>query len=154
MRSLMLTVMAVVVASASVSAGDAPGDILPIIPGERIGRAVLGMSEADIERTNTDSPCPVLARYQRGRAVRITTEWGIACQTRGGTQVGMWLSTVVREFGKPQDVNWDASYAHSDAVWAEFPAQGIGFRLLITREQTTLIQAIAVFPKQATAGRR
>jgi hypothetical protein len=149
----MLTVVAIVIALASASAGDDPNLTFPIIPGERIGNSVLGMTAAGIARTNMASPCPVVARYRWGRAVRITTEWGVACQTRGGTQVGMWLSTMVREFGTPQDVIYDASYSDSDAVWAEFPTLGIGFRILVTREHTTLIQSIAVFPRQ-TAARR
>lgn len=153
MRSLIVTVVALVIAWVSPSAEANPNSILRIVPGERIGDAILGMSEAEITRMNMASPCPVIARYHGGRAVRITTEWGVACQTRGGTQAGMWLSTLVREFGPPQNVIWDASYSDSDAVWAEFPTLGIGFRVLITREHTTLIQAITVFPKQTVARR-
>jgi hypothetical protein len=134
---------------AGVLAAHGPGHYDLIVPGEGIGDARLGMSESALAAVNVRAGCRVTASFTEDQAVRLATSVGGACTTRGGTQVGMHLGSIVAEFGRPDAIRPDAMYPHAVAVWQEYLAAGIGFRVLIFPDRSTLIQAISVFPREA-----
>jgi len=118
-----------------------------IIPGSAIGLARLGMTEPELSAVNGRSACPVTAAYRRGRAVRLATVWGVACQTAGGSSVGLGFSRVKAEYGEPDKVRHDTTYPNSFAVWIDYYRPGIAFRVLtVPGDRATLVTAIAVFP--------
>ena len=118
-----------------------------IVPGERIGDALLGMPRQDVEAINRKAACQVAAAYDSaGRAVRLETNTGGACRTQEGIQVGIGFGSAIQAFGASHRVVEDARYPHATAFWISYPHFGITFRVLAMSDSSTLIQAIAVFP--------
>lgn len=153
---VMMLILLLPALAAPVSAGHlAGGDDGQIIPGKRIGLARLGMSEDEVEAINGETNCPVEAFFDlSGSAVRLVTEWGGSCRVSGEVQVGVSFVPALDAFGRPDEVIEDAKYAGATAFWVSYRAWGIAFRVLLIRESSAMIQAIAVFRGTALAAAR
>ncbi len=146
----MLTVTATAYAGHSL-----PRDDGAVVPGGRIGPARLGMTVEEIEVLNEDALCPVKPAYDAsGLANYLVTSWGGGCRVSADIQVGVGFSPVLDTFGEPDEVAEDAKYEQSTAFWVSYRGWGIAFRVLAMENQSTLIQAIAVFPGTATGSAR
>ena len=82
-----------------------------IVPGERIGEAMLGMLRWDVDAINRKATCQVTATYDgAGRTVRLETSTGGACRTQEGVQVGIGFGRAIQAFGASRRVVEDARY--------------------------------------------
>lgn len=121
-----------------------------IVPGERIGPARLDMPAAEIDMLNASALCPVTGTSDGDTlAVRLVTEWGGGCRVSDTIQVGVGFLPALEAFGRPNEIVRDAIYSDATAYWVSYQGWGIAFRVLVFRNSSTLIQAIAVFPGTA-----
>lgn len=137
----------VLLAAQPMAAGHLVSDDGLIVPGSRIGPIPLGMDRSALDTLNRTAACPVTAQYdETGQAVLLVTEWGGGCQVSPAIQVGVGARAILSDFGRPERVWLDATYDHADALWLVYRDAGIAFRVIVGRDLSTLIQAIAVFP--------
>jgi len=148
---LLLSLILALIASAPAGATHS-SDRNPqlIVPGQRIGRARLGMNRPAIDAVNRTTLCPVVATYDAsGHAMWLQTSWGGGCPISDKIQVGLFAAPVLRAFGAPDRVIKDARYPHTVAFWLVYGDRGLGFRILGWFPEG-IIQAIAVFPGTAS----
>lgn len=121
---------------------------LPIVGGESIGPARLGMTEAEIKRTNENSPCPVEAIFSGGRAVELRTSWGGACATPEGMMASTYSTSALHSYGDPDEVKADKSAPEwIEAEWWLYHRFGLGFRVMRMADGN-IVQMISVFHKK------
>jgi len=130
-------------------------EVLPIIAGEGIGYAELGMSKEDMEyinqMTDQERKCPVKAVFKDNLAMELSTSWGGACSTPEGIMASTtsWY-VVVRLLGVPGEKIWDADYEDgAKAYWMRYSNLGIAFRVYLLSDGKGIVQAIKVFSKTA-----
>ncbi len=122
---------------------------LPIIGGESIGPARLGMTEAEIKTLRTeDSPCPVEAVFQDGRAVELRTSSGGGCATPEGMMASTYSSHFLKTlYGSPEAIREEKEHYEGVTVdWWYYYRLGLAFRVMYAGDGN-LVQMIAVFPK-------
>jgi len=155
MRVVILILLLLVLAAPGSAGHMTRGDDGQIVPGERIGPARLGMSEAEIEAINGETPCPVDATYDlSGSVLRLVTNWGGWCRVSDEVQVGVSFTPAAATFGRPDKVSEDARYAGTTAYWVTYGSWGIAFRVLVIGEASRMIQAIAIFRGTAVVDAR
>lgn len=123
---------------------------LPIIGGESIGSARLGMTEAEIKHANEDSPCPAEATFSGGRAVELRTSWGGGCATSEGMMASTYGAEFLRTlYGSPETIKEEtgAHYEGVVAEWWYYYKHGLAFRIMYTEDRSSIVQMIAVIPK-------
>jgi len=125
-----------------------------IVPGERMGEAVLGMTRAEIAAANARMGCQVDATFDAtGRAVRLQTNCGGALRLADGTTVADTFAYAARTYGPWDEAIFDAQYQDASAYWFIYRARGIAFRVLVFPTRATLITVIAIFPAGSLAFR-
>ena len=123
---------------------------LPIIGGESIGPAKLGMTEAEIKELKTeDSPCPVEAVFQDGRAVELRTASGGGCATPEGMMASTYSAHFLKSlYGNPEAIKEEKEhYEKVTADWWYYYKLGLAFRVMYTKDRQSIVQMIAVIPK-------
>lgn len=129
----------------------ASAETLPMVPGESIGPATLGMSEQEIEEINTSLPCagPIKATFKENRAVTLSTNCAGKYAIQNSLLMGAELNRVVAKFGKPNNVILDQEYENAVALWIRYDPMGIAFRVL-ANEYGNFVQSILIFAKTCT----
>ena len=126
---------------------------MPIIGGESIGPAKLGMTEAGIKELNAeDSHCPVEAVFQDGRAVELRTASGGGCATPEGMMASTYGAHFLKSlYGNPEAVREEKEHYEKMTVeWWYYYKLGLAFRVMYTEDRQSIVQMIAVIPKGAS----
>lgn len=150
MMKIWLLMLVAVVAVAAPAFADEDSNL--IVPGLRIGPALLGMTAAQIAAVNESSKCPVTAKYDAGRAIWLETPFAGVCKTAGGVWAGgQDFELAKSEFGDPNPLRVikERDYDKVTAYWVFYDTQGIAFRILrfvLENGEPAIIQALAVFP--------
>lgn len=122
-------------------------DRLPIIGGESIGLARLGMTESEIRQANESSPCPVEAIFSGGKAVELRTSWGGGCATPEGMMASTYSSSALhRLYGDPDEVKTDSGALEIETEWWMYYRLGLSFKVM-RMSDGNIVHMIAVFPK-------
>lgn len=123
---------------------------LPIVGGESIGLAKLGMTAEEIKRANEDSLCPVEAIFFGGKAVELRTSWGGGCATPEGMMASTYSAHFLKTlYGSPEFIRAETEEYYEGLVvdWWHYYKLGLAFRVVYTGYRDSIVQMIAVFPK-------
>jgi len=118
------------------------------------GGAIQVLKEALFRLTADPGSQALLIAWAFASFLQGVGGYGVPVAVTAPIMIGLGFSPVVVDFGEPDEVVEDAKYEQSTAFWVSYRGWGIAFRVLLMENQSTLIQAIAVFPGTARSNAR